>query len=304
MQRRVLVEDGLKHLFDCEYRGCTGSPESLAGALAIASGHAAELLAQLTSMGLACSGKSGPVLTDAGRADALRVIRIHRLCEQYLAEETGLEEIAWHGEADRREHLLSPEEVERLAARLGHPRYDPHGDPIPTSDGEMPPRRGQPLPTLPAGASAAIIHVEDEPGTVYAQLVAKGLGPGLRIRMLESSPQRIRFLTAGEEHLLAPIVAANLTVVPLAEEPEAVVEAVRLSGLEPGEQATVLDILPGCRGMQRRRLLDLGFVAGTTVEAEFQGPGGDPTAYRVRGALIALRREQADLIRIAEAPGA
>ncbi|MHC4134069.1 MAG: metal-dependent transcriptional regulator [Planctomycetota bacterium] len=298
--RRVLVEDALKHLYDCEYKGRTATLESLAGALAIESGRAAGLLAHLEARGLARSTESGLGLTDAGRSDALRVIRIHRLWEQYFAEETGLEETAWHGEADRREHDLAPEEVERLAARLGHPRYDPHGDPIPTSRGEIPPPRGQPLHTLPAGASGVIVHVEDEPDAVYAQLVAENLGPGERVRMLESSPERIRFQTAGEEHVLAPVVAANLTVVPFTDEPEPEPETVRLSDLRLGESATVVGILPACRGMQRRRLLDLGFVPGTRVEAELRSPRGDPTAYRVRGTLIALRSDQAGHVRIAE----
>jgi len=57
-------------------------------------------------------------------------------------------------------------------------------------------------------------------------------------------------------------------------------------------------IFPACRGMERRRLLDLGLVPGTRVVAEFASPAGDPVAYRVRGALIALRTQQADLIHI------
>jgi len=196
-QRHVLVEDTLKHLYDCEYKGRTATVESLAGAVAISSGQAAEFLAHLESLGLVRSTKSGLELTESGRRDALRVIRIHRLWEQYFAEETGLAELAWHGEADRREHTISPDEVERLAARLGHPRYDPHGDPIPTSDGEIPPLRGQPLPTLEVGVAAVIVHVEDEPETVYAQLVAENLGPGLtmfpdRRRRARAGPRRGR----------------------------------------------------------------------------------------------------------------
>jgi DtxR family Mn-dependent transcriptional regulator len=123
--------------------------------------------------------------------------------------------------------------------------------------------------------------------------------------MVESSPERVRFQTAGEMHVLAPVVAANLTVLPLEEQPDGEAEAeARLSQLEEGRKAEVIGILPACRGMQRRRLLDLGFVPGTLVEAELKSAGGDPTAYRVRGTLIALRREQADQIRIAERKGA
>lgn len=73
----------------------------------------------------------------------------------------------------------------------------------------------------------------------------------------------------------------------------------RLSDLAPGEQGKVTCILPECQGNERRRLMDLGIVPGTVITAEMKSPGGDPTAYRVRGALIALRKEQARFICIA-----
>jgi DtxR family Mn-dependent transcriptional regulator len=76
------------------------------------------------------------------------------------------------------------------------------------------------------------------------------------------------------------------------------VEEEFLSGLKPGERTRVVSLSPACRGPERRRLLDLGFVPGTLVEVEMVSPGGDPTAYRVRGTVIALRREQAGLIRV------
>jgi DtxR family Mn-dependent transcriptional regulator len=65
----------------------------------------------------------------------------------------------------------------------------------------------------------------------------------------------------------------------------------------------VLGLTAACRGAERRRLLDLGFVSGSVVEANLVSPAGDPTAYLVRGALVALRREQARFIRIEPAPG-
>ncbi|HYG35582.1 MAG TPA: FeoA family protein, partial [Clostridia bacterium] len=74
-----------------------------------------------------------------------------------------------------------------------------------------------------------------------------------------------------------------------------------LTTLRPGQCAKVKGLSPACRGAERRRLLDLGFVAGTKVEVEMVSPGGDPTAYRVRGTLVALRREQAGLIRVESA---
>lgn len=73
-----------------------------------------------------------------------------------------------------------------------------------------------------------------------------------------------------------------------------------LAALKPGQSARVVGISPRCRGPERRRLMDLGLLPGTWVRAEFTSPLGDPTAFRVRGALIALRQEQARLIEIAD----
>ena len=94
-------------------------------------------------------------LTEEGRLYALQVIRTHRLWEHYLAHETGVAEREWHARADRVEHQLSPAEVDALSARLGHPVFDPHGDPIPTASGEVRGLEGQPLNTMAAGQSGA-----------------------------------------------------------------------------------------------------------------------------------------------------
>jgi len=118
--------------------------------------------------------------------------------------------------------------------------------------------------------------------------------------VIEKTTDRIRFWADGNEHILAPVLADNITVVPLPKfKTEDLADEHFLADLRVGERARVLGLTPACRGAERRRLLDLGFVAGTPVEVEMVSPAGDPTAYRVRGTVIALRREQAGLIRIA-----
>jgi DtxR family Mn-dependent transcriptional regulator len=302
---RVRVEDALKHLWDGEYRRQPSSLSSLAGTLGLSGRAAAELVERLERLELVALDAEGLRLTDAGRREALRVVRIHRLWERYLADETGLDAARWHAEAERLEHRTSAEQADRMEAVLGYPRFDPHGDPIPMGDGEVPPAQGVPLTALRPGEVAEIIHVEDEPEAVFAQIAAAGLAPGGRVRLLESTPGRLRIAADVDEIVLAPVVAANLTVQRLEQEVDRR-PAVPLSALAPGESAEVVGIAPACRGVQRRRLFDLGVVPGTVVANELSAPGGDPTAYRIRGALIALRREQADLIHVhrREVPGA
>ncbi len=301
--QRARTEDALKHLFDCEYQGRLATHQSLVGVLRLGGRRGAELIARMEALGLLVSAEGGFRLTDEGRGEALRVIRIHRLWERYFADETGLEPRRWHPEAERREHLTSPAQADDLSVRLGHPRFDPHGDPIPTPEGELPPPAGRALTDFAAGDEVEVVHVEDEPDAVYAQLVAEGIHPGMRLRVVSVAPERIRFVADFDEVVLAPVIAANVFGAPVAEaaDDEATrdeVGAVPLSSVGVGERAQVLGFSRFCRGMERRRLLDLGLLPGTLVEAKMTSPSGDPIAYRVRGAVIALRRSQAEQIRV------
>lgn len=299
---RVLLEDALKHMYDFEYHNRTPTVESLAGQLSIAVGGAADLLIRAERLGLVRSEGGRIKLTVRGREGALRVIRVHRLWEHYLAEETSHHESDWHRQAELYEHRLSDEEVEDLADRMGHPAFDPHGDPIPTAKGEIMPERGKPLSATSVGDVVTVVHVEDEPETVYAQLVAEGVYPGMRIEVFELAAKRIRFWGDDEEHRLAPIVAANVSVapVPAVASDSDEITGPAMSSLGPGEKGRVVRIVRKCRGLERRRLLDLGIIPGTVVEAVMKSPTGDPTAFRVRGSTVALRRDQTDLIQISE----
>lgn len=304
---RVLAEDALKHIHKCEMQGRRPTLDSLAGAVQIGRDEAAQIVATLQERGLLVVDQGDFHLTPAGREAALHIIRAHRLWESYLAERTGFEEADWHSQAERLEHTLPPEEVDALAAQLGNPTHDPHGDPIPDAGGQFVAHGGQPLTALPVDTAGRIVHIEDEPEAVYAQLVAEGLYPGMAVRMTELLPQRVRFWANGDEHLLAPLVAANVTVVPLSETAAAATAAQSeptetLADLKLGERGTVTAISPRCRGAERRRFMDLGILPGTVISAELASAGGDPIAYNIREALIALRREQARMVQITRHP--
>jgi len=296
--RRIQIEDALKHLYHCEFKKQPCTLESVAGALSINSDHAATLMAKLESLELLNSKEKSFHLTPNGRSYALRIIRVHRLWERYLADETSLSETDWHAEAEKKEHRMSEDEANALAAQIGNPSFDPHGDPIPTAKGELPPLKGRPLTDLSEGEVAGIVHVEDEPPTVYAQLVAQGLNPGMHVQMLEATKERIVFIADGDEKVLAPVFAANITVIPLAMPKQIDQPFQTLVSLNPNEKGIVIGISKACRGQQRRRLMDLGITPGTEISMEMVSAGGDPTAYQIRGATIALRKDQAGLIHI------
>ena len=116
--------------------------------------------------------------------------------------------------------------------------------------------------------------------------------------MVENNTERVVFYAEGEEFKLAPIVAANITITLL--EKDIIVEenTVRLSSLKENEFAKISGISKECRGDNRRRLLDLGFVKGTEISIDLISPLQNPKAYLVKGTSIALRNNQASKILI------
>jgi DtxR family Mn-dependent transcriptional regulator len=302
--QRIQIEDALKHIHGCELDARQATVQSIAGVLQASDNHVTDLLTKMEAAGLLNFEDGQLRLSPKGKRSALHILRAHRLWERYLADETGFSEFEWHDLAEKREHFLTEEEIDLLSEQLGHPTHDPHGDPIPNAMGEFVSHGGKPLPSFDVGESLRIVHIEDEPGVIYAQLVAVGIYPGMRAQIIEKSRERIRFWAEGDEHVLAPIVAHNLSVIPELEElgDEATVPCQTLACLDPGERGIVIGISPACRGAERRRLLDLGVLRGANVQAEYRSPSGDPTAYRIREALIALRREQAEYILIESVP--
>jgi DtxR family Mn-dependent transcriptional regulator len=293
---RIQIEDALKHLYDCEYRAISCTINSIAGNLSISSDRSAKLVSKLESLGLLTTSGEVLQLSGQGRSYALRVIRVHRLWERYLADETSTSEKDWHGIAEKLEHNYTDEQADKLAAQIGNPVFDPHGDPIPTSKGDLPNKKGKPLTEMLPSEFANIIHIEDEPDTIYSQILAQGLYPGMQVRMLEISNKRIKFVANGEECILSPIIAKNITVGTIQLEKHVEGKFRTLSSLKIGEKGVVLGIAKALRGQQRRRLMDLGIVPGTEIEAQFQSVTNDPIAYRVRGSVIALRKQHTDRI--------
>jgi DtxR family Mn-dependent transcriptional regulator len=301
-RERRRIEDALKHLFDHEYRGRHASIASLSGALRLPDAKVLALVARMQALDLVRTNGQEFDLTPAGETLALQIVRAHRLLERYLADEARLPLSQVHAVAERREHALSPAEVERLSASLGHPSFDPHGDPIPTRTGAVPPPSGTPVTSWPIESTGRIVHLEDEPQISFAQIVAAGLRVGQLLRVLESTPARV-VLTDGEnEYRLAPAVAANVFLAP-APELAVAVGTRRLSEWPDGVPAAVVGLDEGCQGFSRRRLMDLGFTEGTRIRPVLKTFAGDPRAYEVRGTMVAVRNDQAGHVLVRAAGG-
>lgn len=291
--RRVLMEDALKFIFDCAYKGKPCHLSSIAGNMHISADRVTHILQHLQKIGLVTAQSDQFFLTDAGKSYALQVVRVHRIWERYLADETNVRISEWHGSADRMEHQLTPSEADAIAARIGNPVFDPHGDPIPSSKGSMPEQAGRTLSTLKKGALARIVHVEDEPAAIYEQLLALDLYPGVQVYVMDVTDEKITFAANGDECVLTPFFASSLTVEMIEDQEPVRKKLPDLASLQEGEPAEIVSISPRCRGQERRRLMDLGFIPGTRVVPLLRSASGDPIAYRVMGATIAIRENQA-----------
>src|SRR5260370_22835513 len=127
----------------------------------------------------------GVQLMSQGRRAALRMVRRHRLLEVYLTERLGYDWDGVHDEADRLEHAVSDELIERMAAALGQPRYDPHGEPIPTAAGDIEETELMPLADAALCIPLELRRVGTQDAPRLRWIEAHGLGPGARSQAIE-----------------------------------------------------------------------------------------------------------------------
>jgi DtxR family transcriptional regulator, Mn-dependent transcriptional regulator len=186
-----IMEDYLKAIYELA-EAASGGPVTAAALverMAAPPATVTETVKRLAAVGLVNHAPyRGVTLTPTGEKAALEVIRHHRLLEQYLAEALGLPWDEVHAEADRLEHVLSETLEARIAAALGHPTTDPHGDPIPAADLTVTEGSRARLADLPAGAAATVARVADQEPAKLRYLAELGLVPGASVAVLGRAP--------------------------------------------------------------------------------------------------------------------
>lgn len=187
----------------------------IGASLAVAPGTVTAMVKTLEKGGLLIyEPYSGVRLTAGGRRMALHVLRRHRLIELFLVEVLGLDWSEVHDEAERLEHAMSDKLIDRVDAFLGHPRVDPHGDPIPDRGGELPEVDLVSLADCPSG-DARIARVSDQDESFLRFVERHGLKPGTRVRVRERDPSAAAVTVTpqgGEEVTLGGEAAAKLWV--------------------------------------------------------------------------------------------
>ena len=183
------VEDYLKAIYRLSPEGRPASTSEIAKLLELSAPSVSGMVKRLSELGLLEHlPYKGVQLTAEGRRVALRMVRRHRLIESYLVEFLGYSWDTVHSEAERLEHAVSDTLVERMAAALGHPSVDPHGDPIPTVDGAVEELATTPLGVLEVGDTAEIVRVVENDADRLRYLASLGLKPGTMVTVLERQP--------------------------------------------------------------------------------------------------------------------
>jgi DtxR family Mn-dependent transcriptional regulator len=188
--RSPAIEDYSKAIYTLETR--TDEPVSttaLAERLDLTTGSVSGMLRKLDELGLISHVRyRGVRLTAEGRKIALEVIRHHRLLELYLSEALNMPWDRVHDEAEVLEHVLSDELEELIAAKLGHPTIDPHGDPIPSVDLEIEEHPTRSLESLVPGEGGVFVRVSDSDPEMLRYLASQDVRPGLHVHVLARQP--------------------------------------------------------------------------------------------------------------------
>lgn len=186
MATETTVEDYLKAVWNAgEWSDAPVTVTGLAQRLGLSPSSVSELVRKLTERGLLTHARYGSVeLTDEGRAIALATVRKHRLIETFLVEYLGYDWDQVHDEAEVLEHAVSDDFVARLAARLGEPTHDPHGDPIPTADGELPAEDHASLDQVEPGARVRVARVSDDDPELLRHLRDVGMEIGTVVELV------------------------------------------------------------------------------------------------------------------------
>ncbi len=211
------VQDYLKAIYKLQQHDRPVPTAAIAQRLGLTSAAVSKMLKHLATLRLIEHNRyHGVELTPAGEKIALEVIRHHRLLELYLVEALGL---AWDqvdAEAEVLEHVLSEEVERRMAAFLGHPTRDPHGDPIPALDGSIDDPAWRCLADVPAGGQARVVRVPDRDPRLLRYLAQIGLVPEADVQVVRreplDGPLHIRLGSPAVQHVIGRDIAERIAV--------------------------------------------------------------------------------------------
>lgn len=209
------VEDYLKTIYQLSEAGGPVSTSAIAERLGIAAGSVTGMLKRLAEAGLVEHTRYyGARLTDEGVDTAVRTIRRHRVLERFLVDVLGYTWDRVHDDAERLEHVVTEEMIDRMARVLGEPEADPHGAPIPSAHGEFRERSYPTLADMETGECAVLRQVPDEDAAALRYLAELDLTPGAALVVLDVAPFNgpLRVSINGREQVVGRELATKIKV--------------------------------------------------------------------------------------------
>ncbi|CAM05204.1 DtxR family iron (metal) dependent repressor [Saccharopolyspora erythraea NRRL 2338] len=213
------VEDYVRAIYGLSERGVPVTNATLTQRLGLSPSSVSGMINKLSQLGLVTHVRYRSVeLTPQGRRLAYDVLRRHRLIELFLVEELDYTWDEVHREADALEHAVSDELVEHIAAKLGHPTHDPHGDPIPTADGVVEKPATKLLDQVEPGTVGTVARVWDTDSELLRYLTDHHITLGTRIEIVERKPfggplvVRVGEPPEAQTHFLGDEIAAALSI--------------------------------------------------------------------------------------------
>ena len=187
--RSAAMSKYLRVIYVLSFKAPPVSTSAVAARLGVAAPSVSAMLHRLDAAGLlAGSGSGGIALSEHGQLHAREVVRRHRLIEAFLARAAGMSWDEVHQEAEAIQHAVSDLLIDRIDAALGHPRHDPHGDPIPPPSGDHVEDWPAALADEAAGGRFRVDRVSDEDSAALRYLARLGVRPGVVLRVLEREP--------------------------------------------------------------------------------------------------------------------
>jgi len=209
------VQDYAKAIYTLESRDGGASTTALATLLEVRPASVSGMLRKLSALGLVEHERyRGVRLTARGRRVALEVIRHHRLVELFLVESLGMTWDEVHAEAEVLEHALSEELEELIAAKLGNPTVDPHGDPIPSRELKLAEKTAPALAELEPGEAATFVRISDTDPEMLRFLGERGIVPGTKLEVVDRQPfdGPLFVRVGGKVHALGGVLARAMRV--------------------------------------------------------------------------------------------
>jgi DtxR family Mn-dependent transcriptional regulator len=213
------VQDYLKQIYEITRVGGRASTSQLAETLGISPASVTNMVQKLSQTQppyVTYEKHKGVELTETGKVIALNMIRRHRLIEHYLVKALGYTWDEVHQEAEILEHAMSPLLVKRIDAALGFPKFDPHGDPIPDANLQLPEVEQTSLNQVKIGHSGTILRVPNEDPQVLRYLGKCGLRPGAKIKLLSRTPydqtMQIKVFENNEVVVIGPGLGSKISI--------------------------------------------------------------------------------------------